>query len=163
MRFINPKENIPLYAISVIALAAPLSGYVFRELTAYNNYFIAAIILSAFLTVYAISAIFSKNERNAIIVSKMDIPIGIYLLYNLLCIFVLHKTSHEPLFYARWCLIVMLYITARLTTKAKAIKFLYLLLIGGLIQAIIIFAQYSGIIGSLNGSFNITGTFTNPG
>ena len=33
MRFINPKENIPLYAISIIALASPLSGYVFRELT----------------------------------------------------------------------------------------------------------------------------------
>ena len=163
MRFISPKENIPLYAISVIALAAPLSGYVFRELTAYNNYFIAAIMLSVFLTVYAISAIFSKKERDAIIVSKIDILIGVYLLYNLLCIFVLHKTSHEPLFYVRWCLIIMLYITARLTTKANAVKLLYLLIIGGLIQAAIIFAQYCGIINSLNGNFNITGTFTNPG
>ena len=163
MKHCNQKENIPLYAISVIALASPLSGYIFRGLTSYSSYFIAAIILSAFLTVYAISSIFSKNERDAIIVSKMDILIGVYLLYNLLCIFVLHKISHEPLFYARWCLIVMLYITARLTTKANAVKLLYLLIIGGLIQAIIIFAQYSGIISSLNGSFNITGTFTNPG
>ncbi len=163
MRFINPKENIPLYAISVIALASPLSGYVFRGLTSYSSYFIAAIILSAFLTVYAISTIFSKNEGCVITVSKIDILIGVYLLYNLLGIFLLHKTSHEPLFYARWCVIVMLYVTARLTTKANAVKLLYLLIVGGLIQAAIVFAQHSGIIGSLNGSFNITGTFANPG
>ena len=34
MQSTNPKENIPLYAISVIALAVPLSGYIFRGLTA---------------------------------------------------------------------------------------------------------------------------------
>ena len=48
MKHCNPKENIPLYAISVIALASPLSGYIFRGLTAYNNYVIAAIIPSAY-------------------------------------------------------------------------------------------------------------------
>ena len=163
MQFTSPKENIPLCAISVIALAAPLSGYIFRGLTSYSSYFIAAIILSAFLTVYAISSIFSKNGRSVITVSKIDILIGVYLLYNLLGIFVLHKTSHEPLFYTRWCLIVMLYVTARLTTKANAAKLLYLLIMGGLIQAAIVFAQHSGIIDSLNGNFNITGTFANPG
>ena len=163
MKHCNPKENIPLYAISIIALASPLSGYVFRGLTSYSSYFIAAIILSAFLTVYAISSIFSKNGRSVITVSKIDILIGVYLLYNLLGIFVLHKTSHEPLFYTRWCLIVMLYVTARLTTKANAAKLLYLLIMGGLIQAAIVFAQHSGIIDSLNGNFNITGTFANPG
>ena len=163
MKHCNQKENIPLYAISVIALASPLSGYIFRGLTSYSSYFIAAIILSAFLTVYAISSIFSKNERSVITVSKIDMLIGVYLLYNLLGIFVLHKTSHEPLFYTKWCLLVMLYITARLTTKANAAKLLYLLIMGGLIQAVIVFAQHSGIIGSLNGNFNITGTFTNPG
>ena len=47
MQSTNPKENISLYAISVIALASPLSGYAFRGLTAYNNYAIAAIIPSA--------------------------------------------------------------------------------------------------------------------
>ena len=163
MKHWNPKENIPLYAISVIALASLLSGYIFRGLTTYNNYFIAAVILSAFLTVYAISTIFSKNERCVITVSKMDILIGVYLLYNLLGIFVLHKTSHEPLFYIKWSLLIMLYVTARLTTKANAAKLLYMLIIGGLIQAAIVFAQHSGIIGSLNGNFNITGTFANPG
>ena len=50
----NPRENIPLYAISVIALAAPLSGYVFRGSAAYNNYFIAAIILSVLFIVYSL-------------------------------------------------------------------------------------------------------------
>ena len=34
MKHRNPKENIPLCAISVIALAAPLSGYVFKGLAA---------------------------------------------------------------------------------------------------------------------------------
>ena len=33
MQFTSPRENIPLYAISIIALASPLSGYIFRGLT----------------------------------------------------------------------------------------------------------------------------------
>ncbi len=37
MRFISPKENISLYAISIIALASFLSGYIFRGLTAFNG------------------------------------------------------------------------------------------------------------------------------
>ena len=163
MKHCNPKENIPLYAISVIALASPLSGYAFRGLTAYNSYFISTIMLSAFLTVYAISTIFSKNKRSAITVSKIDILIGVYLLYNLLGISVLHKTSHEPLFYIKWSLLIMLYVTARLSTKDNAVKLLDLLIIGGLIQAAIVFAQYIGIINSLNGDFSITGSFANPG
>lgn len=163
MKHCNPKENIPLYAISVIALASPLSGYAFRGLTAYNSYFISTIMLSAFLTVYAISTIFSKNKRSAITVSKIDILIGVYLLYNLLGISVLHKTSHEPLFYIKWSLLIMLYVTARLITKDNAVKLLDLLIIGGLIQAAIVFAQYIGIINSLNGDFSITGSFANPG
>ena len=34
MKHCNPKENIPLYTISIIALAPPLSGYIFKGLTA---------------------------------------------------------------------------------------------------------------------------------
>lgn len=57
----------------------------------------------------------------------------------------------------------MLYVTARLITKDNAVKLLDLLIIGGLIQAAIVFAQYIGIINSLNGDFSITGSFANPG
>ena len=57
----------------------------------------------------------------------------------------------------------MLYIAARLTTKDNAVKLLYLLIIGGLIQAVIVFAQYCGIINTQNWDFRITGSFANPG
>jgi len=163
MKHCNPKENIPIYAISVIVLASPLSGYIFRGLTAYNNYFVAAIIVSALLAAYTIATIFSKNERDAVSISKIDILVGIFLLYSLLGIFILHKTSHEPLFYVKWSLLIMLYISARLIPILNTGRLLYLLVTGGLIQAIIVFAQCGGIISSLNGNFNITGTFTNPG
>ena len=64
MQSTNPKENIPLYAISVIALASLLSGYIFRGLTTYNNYFIVAIILlSALFIVYGVWTVFELIEE----------------------------------------------------------------------------------------------------
>ena len=64
MQSTNPKENIPLYSISVIALASPLSGYIFRGLTAYNNHFIVAIILlSALFIVYDVWTVFELIEE----------------------------------------------------------------------------------------------------
>ena len=65
MQSTNPKENIPLYSISIIALAPPpLLGYIFRGLTAYNNHFIEAIILlSALFIVYGVWTVFELIEE----------------------------------------------------------------------------------------------------
>ena len=162
MMHCNPKEYLPALSISIIVLLSPLSGSFYRGLSTFGSYMTAAIILSTCLAVFCIQLSFSRNGKCNITVSVTDALIGIYLLYGVLNTVLLHKTVHEPLFYVKWIMLAMLYITARLIPQNGSRILLFLLVVGGIVQAAVVLGQYSGIIGSLNGNFEVTGSFANP-
>ena len=56
----------------------------------------------------------------------------------------------------------LLYVTARLADGAQRCTLLYGLMLGGVLQAVIAWLQYFGIIPSMHSLFACTGTFLNP-
>lgn len=96
-------------------------------------------------------------------ITKIDIHIGVYLLYGILSGLFISELPPDNYIFIKWAVITIVYILLRLLpTKVKEF-ILHLIIAVGAIQSIIAIAQQLGYVESKHSMFAITGFLGNPG
>ncbi len=122
--------------------------------------FVGLIVICAILLAYVLV------NRNVISYrfDIIDLSIAAYLIAGLLNMAFTAKSFPEPLWFCRWGVVIVAYLSGRIILKRQK-NLLYLFLsVSGMAESLIAILQYTGLFKvSLNGYFPHSGSFQTPG
>lgn len=123
----------------------------------------SVLLISTICAIILLIQIWQKStSRTPVKFTTMDMGFTLYIAYGILRLNIF-KETFDPVILCEWIGLTAIYIVTRQAKPKSVTYFLYALLAGGTLQALIGLCQFAGIITSNNTTFKITGNFTNPG
>lgn len=128
------------------------------------NELISSLLVFLLLFVVGIQLIYTLFQRGEKIVyiNIVDILVAVFFFYCLFCILINREWETDKYLIYKWSAVILSYIFFR-NCHCSRINLLIACCISGIFQSIIAICQDNGLIASRNLTFDVTGSFNNPG
>ena len=128
------------------------------------NELISSLLVFLLLFVVGIQLIYTLFQRGEKIVyiNIVDILVASFFFYCLFCILINREWETDKYLIYKWSAVILSYIFFR-NCHCSIINLLIACCISGIFQSIIAICQDNGLIASRNLTFDVTGSFNNPG